>query len=74
MSIKFCKLWELAFSVLGGNKSICISIVYTICLFLFPMLLEPVRQFLMKRPIDYLAQKAESIAFYFKERIKHLEK
>lgn len=38
------------------------------------MLLEPVRQFLMKRPIDYLAQKAESIAFYFKERIKHLEK
>ena len=71
---KVLQIMEIGIFGVGGDKSICISIVYIICLFLFPMLLEPVRQFLMKRPIDYLAQKAESIAFYFKERIKHLEK
>ena len=60
----------------GGCKciNIYISIIYVTCLFLFPILLEPIRRFLMKFPVDYLAQKAESIAFFFKERIKNLEK
>lgn len=69
---KFLQNMEVGISVFGRN--IFVLVVYVVCLFLFPILVEPVRRFLMKRPVDYLAQKTENVVSCFKERIKNIEK
>lgn len=70
---KFLQSMEVGISACSV-VNIYLSLVYVVCLFLFPILVEPVRRFLMKRPVDYLAQKTENVVSCFKERIKNLEK